>query len=267
MTPRATILRLLATPQTDARHADSCLPALVRQEAGCRPHEVWEALWGLVGEGLIYLDPDGQGGSSQDNWRWRLSADGIQAVSGRSWEPREPEGYLRRLRDEIPDLDPIVDRYVEEALRAFNARCYLSSSVMLGVASEQAFLALATTVAHALGSNAEKLAVALANQRASQHSRFIELRKVLEPRRSTIPHDLADTLTLDAVSDLLRITRNAAGHPTGSIVDENTARTHLLIAGDYLRKMAMLQQHVDSWTPAAASRAPAVETASGRTEP
>jgi hypothetical protein len=114
---------------------------------------------------------------------------------------------------------------------------------MLGVASEQAFLQLAGTVAAALGPAAAKLATTLASPRASQHSRFVELRKLLEPRRPQLPHDLADTLTLDAVSDLLRITRNEAGHPTGSAVDEDTARTHLLIAGGYLKKMAELQRH------------------------
>lgn len=99
------------------------------------------------------------------------------------------------------------------------------------------------TVAIALKPDAGKLSAALANPRASQHGRFVELRKLLEPRRSQLPHDLADNLTLDAVSDLLRITRNEAGHPTGSSVDEDTARTHLLIAGGYLGKMAELQRH------------------------
>jgi hypothetical protein len=247
MTVRAHVLEFLATAQADTRHGESYLPAEIRQRSGCRPHEVWEALWGLVGDGLIYLDPAGQAsGSSQDNWCWRLSSIGVSAAEGGSWEPRDPEGYLRRLRRDIPDVDPIVIRYVEEALGAFNARCYLAASVMLGVASEQAFLQLARTVAAALAPNASRLAKALENPRASQHSRFVELRKLLEPRRPQLPHELADTLTLDAVSDLLRITRNEAGHPTGSAVDEDTARTHLLIASGYLKKVAELQRHFSS---------------------
>jgi hypothetical protein len=252
MSVRACVLELLAAPETDTRHGAAYFPERVRERVRCRPHEVWEALWGLVGEGLIFLDPAGQqSADSQDNWRWRLSSVGITAVSGGSWEPREPEGYLRRLRKTVPGLDPIIDGYVEEALRAFNARCYLSASVMLGVASEQAFLKLAITVAAALGTEAARLAKTLDDPRASQHTRFIELRKLLEPRRSRIPGKLADTLTLDAVSDLLRITRNEAGHPTGASIDENTARTHLLIAGGYLQKMAELQQHfADGSSPA-----------------
>jgi hypothetical protein len=121
---------------------------------------------------------------------------------------------------------------------------------MLGVASEQAFLQLAHTVVFSVGSDATKLPAALANPRASQHGRFNELRKVLEPRRAQLPHDLADNLTLDAVGELLRVTRNEAGHPTGSSIDEDTARTHLLIAGGYLKKMAELQRHFASTAPA-----------------
>jgi hypothetical protein len=52
--------------------------------------------------------------------------------------------------------------------------------------------------------------------------------------RSQLPDDLADTLTLDAVADPLRITRNDAGHPTGREVDEDTAYTHLQMAARYL---------------------------------
>jgi hypothetical protein len=51
------------------------LVGIIHQEAGCTETEVWEALWGLVSDGLIYLDTSGQG-SGTDNWQWCLSADG-----------------------------------------------------------------------------------------------------------------------------------------------------------------------------------------------
>jgi hypothetical protein len=240
---RTEIIKLLATPHADTRFQDSYLPRAVRATTGCRPHQVWEALWGLTADGLIYLDPSGQ--PSTDNWHWKLSERGMKAASGGPWEPRDPEGYMRRLRRRVPNLDQIATRYIQEALGAFNARCYLASSVMLGVASEQVFTGLAESVAQALGPDAQNLRKALDNPRGSQHSRFIELRKRLEPMRSQLPDDLADTLTLDAVADLLRITRNDAGHPTGREVDEDTAYTHLQMAARYLEKMSALQRHFE----------------------
>ncbi|HSH59870.1 MAG TPA: hypothetical protein VK988_09575 [Acidimicrobiales bacterium] len=213
----------------------------VASRASCGREEVYEALWGLVGEGLVYLDPAGQG-SSTDNWRWSLSSVGVRAAAGGTWEPRDPEGYLRRLRAHTPQVDPVALSYVEEALRAFSARCYLATSVMLGVASERVVDGLAGSVIDAVP-EAKKLREAVQNPRTSQFNRFFELRKQLEPMRSQLPDDLGDTITLDAVADLLRIARNEAGHPTGRQVDEDTAYTHLQMAARYLQKMTALQGH------------------------
>jgi hypothetical protein len=235
---RRQILEHLGTPHADSRFGHAYLARTIADEAGCRPPLVWEALWGLVGEGLVYLDPAGQ---DADNWQWRLSATGIQAISRGAWEPRDQEGYLRRLRGHSPPVDSVAVAYVAEALSAFNARCYLATSVMLGVASERVLDGLARALVDARGDSAKKLRAALENPRTSQLTRFTELRKQLEPMRPNLPEGLGDTLTLDAVADLLRLTRNEAGHPTGTTVDEDTAYTHLQMAARYIQKMTSLE--------------------------
>lgn len=162
---------------------------------------MWEALWGLVGDGLVYLDTAGQG-SGTDNWQWRPSQIGIKAAISGSWEPRDPEGYLRRLRRFTPPIDEGALLYVEEALRAFNARCYLATSVMLAVAAERVFNGLAEAFVAANPTTTTRLNAAINNPRASPNTRFEELRKALDPIRSQLPSGLADPLTLDAVADL-----------------------------------------------------------------
>jgi hypothetical protein len=119
---------------------------------------------------------------------------------------------------------------------------------MLGVASEQVFAGLGKSLANALGDSAEKLRQVLENPRSSQRARFIEVRKRIEPLRSDLPDDLGDNLTMDAVADLLRITRNDAGHPTGREVDEDTAYTQLQMAARYLEKMTALRRYFDGLT-------------------
>lgn len=239
---RTQLLHHLVTPQADTRFGHHYLVDTMAADSGRRPHEVWEALWSLVGEGLVYLDPGIQG-SGTDNWNWRASSTGTKVATGGAWEPRDPEGYLGRLRQHIPPVDRAAIRYVEEALKAFNSRCYLATSVMLGVASERVFDGLARSVVEASGGSAKKLQDALDSPRTSQFTRFMELRKQLEPMRGQLPEGLADTLTLDAVADLLRITRNDAGHPTGTEVDEDTAYTHLQMGARYLQKMTSLQDY------------------------
>lgn len=113
---------------------------------------------------------------------------------------------------------------------------------MLGVASEQVFNRLASAYVEAAGSTAASLGK-LTNPRSTYFARFKEFRKHLESRRQELPEELADVLTLDAVGDLLRVTRNAAGHPSGQVVDEDTARIHLQMAAVYLRKMTELRLH------------------------
>lgn len=168
----------------------------------------------------------------------QLAVEVVDGWPGRCWRrrvgTRDPKGYLIRLRREAPELDDLAARYVREALRAFNARCYLACSVMLGVASEQAFRGLAEAFVDANGEQDRRLGRLLLNPRSTCATRFEEFRKRLEPLRSTLPHDLADVLTLDAVAELLRITRNSVGHPTGADVDEDTAGVHLQMAGLYL---------------------------------
>src|SRR4051794_37239526 len=239
---REHILQHLVTPQPESRFGDSYLVREIATAVGCRPHEVFEVLWGLVGDGLIYLDKEGQG-SGTDNWRWKLGKRGIQVATTGRWEPHDPDGYLRRLRRAEPAVDARALVYLEEALRAFNAQCFLASSVMLGVASERVINELAATMVAFFGPAAEKLRRAIENPRTSQNARFDEVRKLLDSHCSDVPEGLADNLTLDAVADLLRITRNQAGHPSGARVDYDTAYAHLQMAAAYLSKMTGLAAH------------------------
>ncbi len=218
------------------------LVSTLREEVGCSETEVWEALWGLVGEGLVYLDTAGQG-SGTDNWQWRLSSDGRRIANGGSWEPRDPEGYLDRVRRQIPDLDELVELYLTEALQSFNGRCFLATSVMLGVAAERAFLVMAACYAASSVPGSRAMAKELARPRGNYFALWTEFRNRIEPVRQDLPNGLADSLTLDAVADLIRLTRNEVGHPTGRQIDEDTARVHLTIAPTYLRKMRALTAH------------------------
>lgn len=226
----------------DSRFGRPYIVGTIHHETGCSEAEVWEALWGLVGDGLLYLDTAGQG-SGTDNWQWCLSAEGQRVAKGGAWEPRDPDGYLDRLHREIPGLDNLVELYLTEALQSFNGRCYLATSVMLGVAAERAFLIMAQSYAASSIAGAPAMAKELARPRSNYFALWTEFRKRIEPVRPDLPNGLADALTLDAIADLIRLTRNEVGHPTGRQIDEDTARVHLTIAPMYLRKMRQLAVH------------------------
>ncbi len=79
---------------------------------------------------------------------------------------------------------------------------------------------------------------------ASHNRRFDEFRKRLEPLRGTVPEGLADAITLDAVADLLRLTRRS-GSSTGQRVHQETAYAHLVMAAMLLAKMTELAEHFE----------------------
>jgi len=93
-----------------------------------------------------------------------------------------------------------------------------------------------------LGGRRPAIAKELA-KRGNYFALWTEFRKRIEPVRQDLPNGLADALTLDAIADLIRLTRNEVGHPTGRQIDEGTARVHLTIAPVYLRKMQLLSAH------------------------
>lgn len=244
---RSGILHELGEERIDPRFAEPYFPLAAAHALHVPLVSIWEHLWGLQGDGLIFLDPNGQQrASSWDNWRWRLTDRGRQAVRTGSWEPRDPQRYVQRIREGAPDVDDDALLYVREALAAFGAGCYIASSVMLGVAVEQVFGRLGAAFVGIAPDRYFKLDGMLSSSSVPQARRFDEFRKRLDPIRASVPDGLADPITMDAVADLVRVTRNDAGHPSGRRIDEDTAYTHLVLAGVLLVKMVTLARHFEA---------------------
>jgi hypothetical protein len=135
--------------------------------------------------------------------------------------------------------------YAEEALYAYRAQCYLSTSVMLGVASESAFYQLGDAFMNWLPKGIEKdnFSKILENKKLRYLQKFTEFRKRLVAHIGDINEEYTVnlTLTLDAVMELLRINRNEAGHPTGKIVKQRDAFVMLQIFPHYLARLFELK--------------------------
>lgn len=103
-TVRAHVLEVLSTPGADTRFSNSYLGAAIPQRIDCRPPEIWEACVGPGRRRPRLLDRGEQ--SAPENWRFKLSATGIEAAVEQAAEPSDPEGYLRHLDRQVPALDP-----------------------------------------------------------------------------------------------------------------------------------------------------------------
>jgi hypothetical protein len=245
------MLRCLATGDIDSRlgRVDPYLAEGLRcvpPEVTYRPPtaEIMEAVWSLVAQGLAYID------CSEDasaHWAVRLTAAGIAAARDEEVNPDDPAGYMRRLISDVPGISDVVRGYAEESLRAYNARLYRSSAVMLGVGSEAAVLEAAHALgARLTGAEKERYCEIINSKKQNYVAKFEAFRRRMESKRSTLPDELADgmDLMMNAVADLLRVYRNGSGHPTGRSLDREDCFIHLRMFARYVRKLYGIKAHL-----------------------
>lgn len=242
---QSTVLRVLAKPGTDRRLGQGrhyLVQAVMDEVPEGQIHgEIMEAVWALVGQGLAYIDISQR---APENWTVLLTRSGADAARDGEINPDDPGGYLARLKEMVPDASPEVVRYAQEALNSYNNQCHLASAVMLGVASEAAFLEMAPSSAAWLsGEQGARLDKLLRDPRSNYVAKFGEFRKRVAPLKDELPDELSDgmALTLDAVLDLLRVHRNDAGHPTGKQIRRDDAFIHLQMFARYLQKLYALK--------------------------
>jgi len=241
-TIQSTTLRLLSQPNVDKRlgrgrhYFTEAVSKEYPKENRPSPELVTQTLWSLLGRGLVYIDISQ---SAPENWEWRLTNAGTSAAKDEQFNPDDPERYLLRLQSNVPAISELVLMYASESVRCYTHESYLASAVMLGVASEAAFLEMAQASVIWLQGAGEKLGKVLNNPREVYVKKFEEFRKRVEPRKGDLPPELADgmSLTFDSVLDLLRISRNEAGHPTGKSVSREDQYISLQMFGRYLQKL------------------------------
>lgn len=235
---------VLTRLQLNERRTNFIFQDLRRQFPRLTERQLVAELWACLADRLVFLAAESLNGFG--NWDWVLTERGRHLIeSTQDFEPRDFTRYLKNLSKNIPDIDLLIQTYVREALTAYSADCYLASSVMLGVASERAFQLLGEAFADWLPANeSQKFREVFERPRQTYISKFSEFRRRVEPMRDRLPAEFSDNmaLTLDSVMDLLRITRNEAGHPTGRRIDDDEAYINLQMFGRYLKKLYDLRR-------------------------
>ena len=203
--------------------------------------------WEFFRQGLITPGKDGLNA----NFPWfALTEFGRRVFAGGdSYFVHDVTGYEERLKKEVPEIDPVTLLYLKESLQAFRSDCILSSTVMLGVATEHTFGLLAETI----DSNPEYRGIyAPAAKDRSILRRVDKFRQILEPRMGELPQATREGLITNflGVQEIIRGFRNDSGHPSGKIVDREQAHALLLLFPLYCRKMYEL---MDFFSPNAVS--------------
>jgi hypothetical protein len=174
-----------------------------------------ELFWDLFRQGIITL---GYNNSNPEFPFFRVTAFGKKLLEGQNpYFFHDVSSYESIIKSSIPDIDPATLVYLKEAMQAFMSGCLLSSSVMLGVATEHCFLQLLEVV------EANSQYSALFKNAFSQRTILQKLNKfknVLDQNIGILPPDVKEDLdtNFSGIVSMIRTFRNESGHPSGRII-------------------------------------------------
>lgn len=198
---------------------------------------VRSVVWELIIQGIV-IPGTGIGGSagSPELPLFQVTEWGKRCLESGEFTPYDTGIYIERLKAKVIHVSPTVLRYLTESLKCFRAASYLGSAVMLGVAAETVLLSLKDAIHAALDTQTKKNRFAVATNGRPAKRVYEEIRRRLDPLMQQISGDLGKediTAELAGIFDLIRKTRNEAGHPTGRQVEREEAFALLQLFPSY----------------------------------
>lgn len=204
--------------------------------------KVRQIIWDLILQGVV---TPGVSERSPELPHIKVTDYGYECLESMEILPHDPDGYLRYLRNEIPQIDDTIEKYLTESLQTFLTGNLLASTVMLGGASEKAVLLLIEAYTNAISNSNKRERFKQSIKRFGILGRFKEFRKKLDSVRKTIPRSISDDLDiqLDGIFNLIRNCRNDVGHPTGRNIDRRLAFSNLQLFIPYCKRIYELIKH------------------------
>ena len=197
-----------------------------------------ELIWTFIVQGILVP------GTNDSNQGWpflRLTDYGERCVREQQILPHDPDGYLRDFFGAVPSADPVILEYLSEALQCYLRDLNRAASVMLGAASEKAVLLLIESYIGAVADTSRRAQVAGQVEKASSIFRKYEVfEKGFVQIKANLPKQFTDNVDslLRGVFDLIRNSRNEAGHPASGIaVSRDTNYSHLRLFVPYCKQI------------------------------
>ncbi len=190
-----------------------------------------ETVWQFINQGVLVQGLD----ANNAQWPWlSLSEWGEEYVQAGGPDVYDPDGYLSDLSRDRP-LDEIEQLYLSQASAAFRADLPDAAAVMVGAASEHLLLLLADAI---VAKDETGDATKVEKMRDGPALKLLnEARKYMEPRRKNLERSLAESFetTFLGVANMIRTSRNDAGHPALGAVDRDQAFVALRLFPLYRR--------------------------------
>lgn len=205
-----------------------------------------EIIQELINNGLLY---PGLAGDFNSYYPWLTVTEyGKEVFMQEDWLPYDPEGYVKALKERVPDIDDITTAYISEAISAYHRRQLLSATLTLGVASENLMLFLIEAYSGWIKDTKRKSNFEKKIKDRYIYTQYKEFKMEFTNDVKSMQKELqGDWETyLDGVFNFIRLNRNSAGHPTGKQLDAKVVYANLQIFSDYAKYIIQLIKYFSS---------------------
>jgi hypothetical protein len=197
-----------------------------------------ESIWALIIQGVLV---PGLAGSNQGYPFLVLTEYGKRCLEENQILPHDPDGYLREFHKAIPNVDSTITEYLTEGLQCYLRGLNRAAAVMLGGASEQAILLLIESYVSSMGDIAarERIKSEIEDARTI-FTKYALFERHFSPIKRQMPDELKNNVDsqLRGVFDLIRGSRNDAGHPAGGIqIGRDAIYSHLCLFAPYCQRI------------------------------
>jgi len=199
-----------------------------------------EVFWDLFRQGIITL---GKNDANREFPFFRLSQVGKQIADSQSvYFFHDVSSYENSIRAEVPNINETTLLYLKEAMQAFRSGCILSSTVMLGVATEHTFLLLLEIIEQ----NPKHASVYKSVfEQKTILQKINKFKNISDQNIKSLPSDIKEDFDTHfaGVLSVIRTFRNQAGHPTGKILDREQVFVLLQLFIPYSKKLYQLMDY------------------------
>ncbi len=199
-----------------------------------------EVFWDLFRQGIITLGVDD---SNRNFPFFRISSLGKKIAESQSiYFFHDVSSYEQAIKKEIPGVNDVTLLYLKESMQAFRTGCILSSTVMLGVATEHTFLLLLESIEN--NSKYTNIYKSVFQQRTIL-AKINKFKNVLDQKIKILPSEIKEDFDTHfaGILSIIRTFRNQSGHPTGKIIDREQAFVLLQLYIPYCKKLYQLMNY------------------------
>jgi hypothetical protein len=150
--------------------------------------------------------------------------------------------YERSIKQILPNIDKTTMLYLNESMKAFRANCFISSTIMLGVAAEHLF----TNFEDTISSNKNSLVIfKKVFEERNLYNKLDKISNIFPKEKPVYQKHLRESVEYNflAIGNTLRAYRNDAGHPTGKEIDRDQLFVLLHLFVKYAESFELLKDH------------------------